>query len=192
MSFSKDVILSLAILGVVLESDLGRKKIGWFRIARPIIVAAAIVPIYFSSLPTSGHDLVLQGIGALLGILLGLFAVSPAFVSVGFDPRFRGWWARQRSQPGTPAAVTFAGAGYALVWIVATAARLGFAYGSRHWFNHALGVFLVKHQLTGVALTNALIFLPVGMDVFRSVGLLTRGSSALHKGRLEAQISQAQ
>jgi hypothetical protein len=192
MSFTKDVILSLAILGVVLESDLGRKKVGWFRIARPIIVAGAIVPIYFSSLPTSGNDLTLQGIGAVLGLSLGLISVSPAFVTVGFEPGFRGWWARTHSQPGKPAAVTVAGTGYALVWILATAARLGFAWGSKHLFSHTLGVFMVKHQLSAVALTNALIFLPVGMDVFRSVGLLARGSTAMRKGRLGTQLAQAQ
>ena len=191
MSFSKDVILSLVILTVVLESDLGCKKIGWFRVARPIVVAAALVPIYLSNLPTSGHDLALQGIGAALGILLGLIVVSPAFVLVGFDPDFRGWWARTRHRPGTPAAVTVAGTGYASIWIVATFARLAFAYGSQHWFPHALGVFLVKHQLAAAALTNALIFLPVGMDVFRSVGLLGRGTTALRRGRLDAGISQA-
>jgi hypothetical protein len=43
VSFSKGVIMSLAILVVVLESDLARKKIGWFRIARASIVAATIV-----------------------------------------------------------------------------------------------------------------------------------------------------
>jgi hypothetical protein len=191
MSFSKDVILTLAILGVVLESDLGRKKVGWFRIARPIIIAAVIVPLYFKSLPTSGNNLVLEGVGALLGILLGLLSVSPAFVSVGFDPDFRGGWARRRSEPGKPAAVTSAGVGYATIWIVASVARLAFAYGSIHLFPHALGVFLMKHELSSDALTDALIFLPLGMDVFRSVGLMARGSNALRKGRLEAQIPQA-
>jgi hypothetical protein len=189
MSFSKDVILSLAILGVVLESDLGRKKIGWFRIARPVIVAAAIVPVFFTTLPTSGNDLLLQGVGALLGILLGLIAVSPAFVAVGFDPSFQGWWARTRSQAGRPAAITFAGTRYAAIWIAMTAARLAFAWASQHVFPHALGQFLVNHQLSSVALTNALIFLPLGMDVFRSAGLSARGSGALRRGRLEAQIS---
>jgi hypothetical protein len=189
MSFSKDLILSLAILGVVLESDLGRKKIGWFRVFRPIIVAAAIIPLFFTSLPTSGNDLLLQGIGALLGVLLGLLAVSPAFMDVGFDPAFRGWWARTRSQPGTPAAITFAGLPYALVWSAATVGRLAFAWTSAHLFPHALGVFLTKHQLSSVALTNALIFLPLGMDVFRGIGLMGRGSSALRRGRLEAQTS---
>ncbi len=191
MSFSKDVILSLAILGVVLESDLGHKKIGWFRIARPIIVAVAIVPLFFTSLPTSGNNLALQGIGALLGLSLGLISVSPAFVSVGFDPEFQSWLNRGRGEPGKPAAITYSGVRYAAIWIAATAARLAFAWTSKHVFPHALGVFMIKHQLVGDALTNALIFLPLGMDVFRSVGLLVRGSSTLRRGRLEAPISNA-
>jgi hypothetical protein len=190
MSFSKDVILSLAILGVVLESDLGRKKIGWFRIARPVIVAAAIIPLFFTTLPTTGHDLLLQGAGALLGILLGLIAVSPAFVAVGVDPHFRNWWARRRGLPDQVVAITVAGSRYAAIWIAATVGRLAFAWTSKHAFPHALGTFLVNHQLSSVALTNALIFLPLGMDVFRSLGLWVRGSGALRRERLETQVSQ--
>jgi hypothetical protein len=192
MSFSKDVILSLAILGVVLESDLGRKKIGWFRIARPVIVAAALIPLFFTTLPTSGNDLLLQGAGALIGIVLGLISVSPAFVEVEFDPEVRSWWDKFKSQPGKPAAVSTSGSGYALVWIAASAARLAFAYGSEHWFPHALGVFMHDHQLESAALTNALIFLPLGMDLFRSAGLCSRGLAVLRKGQFEARVSHAQ
>lgn len=191
MSFSKDVILTLVILAVVLESDLGRKKVGWFRIARPIVVAAVIVPIYFKNLPTSGHNPLLWGLGLLIGIVFGLTAVSPLFVSVGVDSEFRGWLAKRRGTPGKPAAVTVAGAGYAVVWIAVSAARLIFSYGAIHFFPHALNVFLRKHQLSYDSLTDALIFVPVGMDVFRSVGLLTRGSSALREERVERRVSQA-
>jgi hypothetical protein len=74
-------------------------------------------PIDFTNLPTSGNGLTLQGVGALLGILLWLNAISPAFVAVGYDPHCRGWRARTRSPP---AAVTFAGARYAVIWILAT------------------------------------------------------------------------
>jgi hypothetical protein len=189
MEFSKVVILQLVILGVVLESDLGRKKIGWFRIARPVIVAVAIVPIYFTSLPTSGDNLVLEIIGAGLGIFLGLLSVSPWFVRVEFDPEFRGRWARFRSHPGKPAAVTIAGGRYATIWILASFARIAFAWLSQHAFPHALGVFMHKHQLAGDALTDALIFWPLGMDLFRSVGLLARGSGALRRGGPEPPIS---
>jgi hypothetical protein len=191
MSFTKVLILQLVILGVVLESDLGRKKIGWFRIARPVIAAAAVVPAFFTTLPTSGNNLQLQAIGATLGIVIGLFSVTPLIVDVSYDPRFRGWLSRQRKQPGKPAAVSECGKSYAAIWIVVSAARIAFSWSSQHLFPHALGVFLVKHQLYPAALTNSLIFLAVGMDLFRSVGLVTRSSNALRRGRLEAQTVAA-
>jgi hypothetical protein len=187
MDFSKVVILQLAVLVVVLESDLGRKKIGWFRVARPVIVAVAIVPIYLKSLPTTGNNLVLEGVGAALGIGLGLFCVSPFFMGFEYDPSFRNWWAKRRGEPGKPAAVTTAGGRYAGIWIAASVARLAFSWLSVHAFPHALGVFLRKHQIEGDALTDAIIFWPVGMDVFRSVGLMIRGTAAYRRGRLEVE-----
>jgi hypothetical protein len=165
------LILQLAVLGVVLESDLGRRKVGWFRVLRPVIAVVLIVPFFFTSLPTSGHDLVLQGAGALTGILLGLFAMGPWFVSVGYEPAWRGQFGRSRPR-GT--VVSRAGAGYAAVWIVVTVVRLWFAYGSQHEFPHQLGHFLVAHQLSPAALVNAFIFLSIGMDLFRSVLLYGR------------------
>ena len=165
------LILQLAVLGVVLESDLGRRKVGWFRVLRPIVAVVLIVPFFFTSLPTSGHDLLLQGTGALTGILLGLFAMGPWFVSVGYEPAWRGRFRLGRPR-GTM--VSRAGAGYAAVWIVVTAVRLWFAYASQHEFPHQLGHFLAVHQLSPAALTNAFIFLSIGMDLFRSVLLYGR------------------
>ena len=168
------LILQLALLGVVLESDLGRrKKVGWFRVLRPVIAIVLIVPFFFTSLPTSGNDLLLQGAGILVGLLLGLFSMSAWFVSVRYDPTWRSRWFH-RDQPLTGATVTRAGLGYALVWIAVTVARLGFAWGSQHLFAASLGHFLTAHQLSGAALTNAFIFAAIGMDLFRSVLLAGR------------------
>jgi len=176
------VILQLVILGVVLESDLGRRKIGWFRILRPVIAVVLVVPFFFTSLPASGHDLLLQAAGVLAGALLGLIAVSPLLVAVGYDPSWPGGhWARlfhRTHAHGKPAAVSRAGWGYAVLWAAVTALRLGFAWGSQHLFSAQLGHFLVSHQLSGTALTNAFIFLAVGMDLFRSVLLGIRGQHA--------------
>lgn len=180
------VILQLVILGVVLESDLGRRKIGWFRVLRPVIAIVLIVPFFFTSLPTGSNDLLLQAAGALAGLLLGLIAVSPLLVSVGYDPSWPGGhWARLSGRThahGKPAAVSRAGWGYAILWAAVTVLRLGFAWGSQHLFSTELGHFLVSHQLSGTALTNAFIFLAVGMDLFRSVLLGIRG----HNARLTA------
>jgi hypothetical protein len=180
------VILQLAVLGVVLESDLGRRKIGWFRVLRPVITVIVIVPFFFTTLPTARNDLVLQGAGLLAGALLGLASVSPLLVSVHWDPawrphrRFRSARTpvRPPASPVRPAAVSQAGAGYALIWIVVTAGRLGFAYGAQHVFPAALGQFLVGHQLSDTALSNAFIFLALGMDLFRSILLWGRGRHA--------------
>lgn len=171
------VIMQLAILAVVLESDLGRRKIGWFRVGRPLIGVTLIVPFFFTSLPTGGNDLLLQGASALAGAALGLFSVCPLLVSVDYHPDWRRRWPRPSS--GRPVAVSRSGAGYAAVWIAVTAARFGFAYGAQHIFPVGLGVFMTSHHLSEVALTNGFIFLSVSMSLFRSLGLWVRGRARL-------------
>lgn len=178
------VFLQLFVLGVVLESDVGRRKIGWFRVVRPVIGVGAIVPSYLTSLPTGHGDLVLQTVGALSGILLGLVSVSPLFVSVHFDPSYRSHLSRITRRTGTrPAAVSRAGVGYALIWIGLTLFRLGFAYGAQHVFPNALAQFMIEHRLSADALTNAFIFLSLGMDLFRSILLAGRGRAVTHRAR---------
>ncbi|SFW74602.1 hypothetical protein [Amycolatopsis australiensis] len=173
------VIMQLAILAVVLESDLGRRKIGWFRVGRPIIGVALIVPFFFTSLPTGGNDLLLQGASALAGAALGLFAVCPLLVSVDYHPDWRRRWPRASPSSGRPAAVSRSGVGYAAVWVAVTAARLGFAYGAQHIFPVGLGEFMTSHHLSEVALTNGFIFLSVSMSLFRSLGLWVRRRARL-------------
>ncbi|MCX5264984.1 hypothetical protein [Streptomyces sp. NBC_00199] len=99
------VIMQLAILAVVLESDLGRRKIGWLRVGRPVVGVAVIVPFFFTSLPTGGNDLLLQGAGALAGAALGLFSVCPLLVSVDYQTDWRRGWPRTSPTPGGPAAL---------------------------------------------------------------------------------------
>ncbi|MDA8359608.1 MAG: hypothetical protein M0Z95_25645 [Actinomycetota bacterium] len=172
------VILQLAVLAVILESDLGRRKIGWVRILRPVVTIVVIVPFFFTTLPAAPNDLLLQGTGALAGALLGLASVSSAVVWVGYEPAWRSRWLRSARTRSGPAAVSHAGVGYAAIWIAVSAARLGFAYGAQHLFPAELGRFLADYSLSQNALVNAFIFLSLGMDLFRSVGLWTRGRRA--------------
>src|SRR5580658_4787502 len=101
-------ILNLVVLGVLLEADLGRRRIGWFRVLRPLITAGAVVSLYLSSVPTSAHNVVLEAVGAGAGVLLGLLA--HLFIEVSYGPVKGNGSTRDR-------AVSRAGLGYAAFWM---------------------------------------------------------------------------
>jgi hypothetical protein len=163
-------IINLAVLGVVLEADLGRRAVGWFRVLRPLITALAIGPLFLDSIPASGHNVLLQVIAATAGVLLGLAA--HLFVSVGYGP-VKGLVKGTRER-----AFSRAGFGYAAFWTVIFGGRLLFIYGSQNWFSRSLGQFLISHQLSAAGLTDALIFMAVAMAAARSALLGVRGRAA--------------
>jgi hypothetical protein len=171
-------LLNLMVFGALLEADLGRRKIGWFRVLRPLITAAAIVPLFLTSVPTSGHDVALQAVGAGMGVLLGLAA--HLFVSVGFGP-VRGKKPKLAGQGTSGRPFSRTGFGYAAFWAGIFAARLVFIYGAYHWFSRPLGQFLATHQLSAAGLTNALIFMAIAMALARSALLGLRGRAATRR-----------
>jgi hypothetical protein len=154
------------MLTVVLESDLGTRNVGRFRVLRPIITAAAIVPFFVGQGATGGYGLLLEIGGTAAGLLLGLLVSALMPVHAGFVKGRR----RARSR---------AGLWYALTWTVVVAARLFFAYGSVHLFGPQLGRWMAGHQVSNDALTDALIFMAVAMMLTRSALLHTRARSAL-------------
>ena len=172
-------IINLTVLAVVLEADLGRRKIGWFRVLRPLLTAAAICPIYLVSVPTSGHNLALQAVGIGVGVALGL--VAHLFVSVGYGP------VKSRKGP-RDRAFSRAGFGYAAFWTAIFGGRLLFIYGTEHWFSASLGQFLAAHQLNAAGLTDALIFMAIAMALARSALLGARGRSAARRSSGETSL----
>jgi hypothetical protein len=151
-------IINLVVLGVVLEADLGRRKITWFRLARPVVVAGAIIVYYLRRTPvaTGGGGLAFELGLAVLGILLGLAAGAIFAV-------FRGADGFPRSQ---------AGLRYAMLWVAVIGARLGFAYATSH--SRSLQVWLGTHHITSDALTVALILMAAGMLLARTGTLMLR------------------
>lgn len=175
-------ILNLIVFGVVLEADLGRRKIGPFRVLRPVLTTAAIIPLFLSSVPTTSHDVALQAAGVGLGVLLGLAA--HLFLSVGYGP--------VKTRKGTrDRAVSRAGFGYAAFWAVVFGGRLLFIYGTIHWFSGDLGQFMAAHQLTEAGLTDAIIFMALAMALARSAVLGARGRAAVRRFGAGAEAKAA-
>ena len=152
-------IVNLVVLGVVLEADLGRRKITALRLARPVVIAGAIIIYYLRRTPvaTGGNGLALEIGLAILGIALGLAA---------------GLMFRVFSEHGSR--WSQAGIAYAALWVVVIGARIGFVYATTH--SHSLQVWLGTHHITSDALTDALIFMAAGMLLTRTTTLRIRAT----------------
>jgi hypothetical protein len=154
------LIVNAVVLVAVLEADLGsHRKIGRMRIARPLLLAAAIVPLYLKAFATHGTGLGLELVGAAAGILAGIAAVS-------FTHVYR---SAETDKP-----VSRTGAAYAALWITVIGARAAFSYGSVNWFNAPLGHWMARHDVSVAAITDALILMAIAMLLARTVGLFVR------------------
>ena len=152
-----------AVLIATLHSDLGtHRKIGALRILRPAAIAAGIVPLFLEPLVTHGTGAALELAGAAAGLLGGLAAL--ALTKVYRSPR-----------TGKP--VSHATWPYALLWTLVIGARATFSYGATHWFPTQLADWCQTHQVTGDAITNALIFMAIAMLLTRTLGLAARAAT---------------
>ena len=170
-------ILNLAVLLVVLESDLGTRKVTKLRVLRPVITSAAIVPFFLGQLATSGYGLVLELAGIAAGLSLGLLVSNFMPVQEGVAK-------------GRRCAKSRAGIAYALTWVVVVGARIAFSYGSEHVFGRQLGEWMAAHFVSQSALTDALIFMAVVMMLTRTALLQIRARAALARTQpIDAALS---
>lgn len=171
------MIVNGAVLVAVLHSDLGsERKIGPVRILRPLVLAGAVIPLFVQSPATHGTGLAVELAGIAAGLLGGLVAV--ALMAVHRSPET----GRPVSRAGTP---------YALLWIVVIGARAAFSYGSSHWFPAQLTSWCIAHQVTGAAITDALIVMAVAMLLTRTIGLGARAARLPAAARTSAALRAA-
>lgn len=127
-----DYLVYTGLFAAILASQLGTRRPDLKRLLLPIGIVAGIGAKYLTHLPGGSWPHLLEIAGIATGALFGL--ASLAFIKVDKD-----------AQSG--ALLTRSGWGYAATWLTALALRLGFAYGSTHWFTHALGQFSLAHHI---------------------------------------------
>lgn len=155
------LVLNLLILAITLESDLGVRRIRWFRVLRPAVSALIAVPFFFKGFDTTAWGLLLE-IGALiLGIGLGLAACS--LMRFRIDPADR--------QPRTKA-----GLWYGLAWVAVAGIKIGATYAVTTWFPQDVGRFIASHHLTPDSIRAAFIFLALGSPLARPAYLWVGGT----------------
>ncbi|QHC25639.1 hypothetical protein [Streptomyces sp. GS7] len=166
-AFEQALLVNAAVLATTLLADLGLKKVTRKRLIRPLIIAAAIVPIFVTTLFTTGIGLTIEVVGAAAGVLLGVVAASRLTIT---------------RQTPDGAMATIGGWDYAAIWIAVSAARTLFSYGASYWFTESLGRWFVQHgalptQVNAIV-TDGLVLMAVAAVITRTVALRVRTRNA--------------
>ncbi|MEU7640116.1 hypothetical protein AB0C11_29180 [Streptomyces sp. NPDC039016] len=157
--FLTALIASVTILGIILATDLGHRRLTNMRMLRSLIAVAIVIALFVHSLPTGGNDISMQLAGIGIGVICGLIAgaLLPA----------------ERAADG--GIYTTGGIGYGVLWIVISSSRVLFAYGSEHWFSQGIITFSIDYELSGQDVyANTFVFMSLAMVLARTGVLLSK------------------
>jgi hypothetical protein len=157
MTFT-DYLLDLALVAVVLLQVRGR-RLTFRSLIIPIAIVVFAATQYLHSVPTSGNDLWLAGIGVTAGTALGV--LTGLFTSV---------------RSGAQGAYAKAGVVAAILWLVGVGTRFAFQVYASNGGGPAIERFSAHHAITSTAAwTAALILMAFGEVIARTAVLGARG-----------------
>ena len=156
-------ILFIGLFVFVVATQTGRRMPNAQRLLIPVVIVGAFGFKYLNAFPSGGTARLLVIGGVALGIVFGLLSLTII---------------RVEKDPATGRLVTIAGLAYVALWTVALIARLGFAYGSTHWFRSDLASFSIQHQIPAKTYATAFVLWVLVMIVIRTIGVIVRARRA--------------
>ncbi|MEU9456811.1 hypothetical protein [Streptomyces sp. NPDC048277] len=154
-----DYLLYTGLFVAILATQLGTRRPDARRLLFPVAVTVGVGFKYLRTIPSGSTAHLIEAAGLAVGLLFGLASVALIHV---------------RKDPADSRLVTVAGWPYAALWTLAMVLRLGFAYGSTHWFTHALVTFSIQHRVPGTAYGTAFVLMVLAMITVRTAGVLVR------------------
>jgi amino acid permease len=153
-------ILFIGLFVFIVATQVGRRQPNVQRLIIPLVIVGVFGFKYLKSFPSGGTPLLLVLGGIALGVIFGVLALM--LIRVEKDPQ-------------TARLVTIAGLSYVVLWTVALVARLGFAFGSTHWFRSELASFSIQHRVPSHTYATAFVLWVALMILIRTVGVIVRG-----------------
>jgi hypothetical protein len=160
---TSDYLLYTGLFVAILATQLGTRRPDLKRLILPVAIVAGVGVKYLRDLPTGTTSHLLEAAGVAAGLAFGLAAV--AFIKTGKDP-------------ADGRLTTTAGWPYAATWIAALAMRVGFAYGSTHWFAGPIDAFSRAHHVSAATYAAAFVLMVLTMITVRTAGVLILGKAA--------------
>jgi hypothetical protein len=145
-----DYILDSALILLVLL-QIKERPLTTHALVRPIVIVGIAAVTYLNGIPTAGNDLVLIGVLALVGLLIGVASGQTVLMRRG------------------PNGEVLARSGWAsgFFWVLGMGSRFAFLIWISHGGAATIGQFSAHHSITsGEAWTAALL----GMAVFEVCG----------------------
>ena len=149
MSTSDYLIDSALVLLVLLQ--IKERELTPMQLIRPVVILGIAIVSYLHGIPTAGNDLVLVGVLALVGGLIGVASGATVIFRRADDGRilFRAAWLS------------------GIFWVLGMGSRFAFLIWITHGGEPSIVNFSAAHAITGgAAWTDALL----GMAVFEVLG----------------------
>src|SRR5579875_3532181 len=152
MTFT-DYLLNGALVLLVVRQLRGR-RLTPVMLLLPLAIVTWAATHYLHGVPTAGNDVVLVGVGASIGLALGVGSGLLTRIVPAAD--------------GVPVATATIAA--AALWVVGVGARMGFALYAQHGGGAAIARFSAAHSITSIqAWVAALVLMALAEVVSRTL-----------------------